>query len=100
MMGELGQLGHTEVRFYSQLAAELTGVPEAYGTASAPWTGRYLLVLEDLPASCVFPDTLHPLSTDQASLVVELLAKLHATFWGRLLRDGRGAARVALHTVG
>ena len=91
LMGELGRLGHTEVRFYSQLAPELTGVPKAYGTAFDPWTGRYLLILEDLPAaSCVFPDTLHPLSLDQASLIVELLAALHATFWDRLPNDGRG----------
>ena len=76
LMGELGRLGHTEVRFYSQLAPELTGVPKAYGTAFDTWTGRYLLVLEDLPAaSCEFPDTLHPLSIDQASLIVELLAR-------------------------
>jgi Ser/Thr protein kinase RdoA (MazF antagonist) len=92
LMGELGRLGHTEVRFYSQLAPQLTGVPNAYGAAFDAWTGRYLLVLEDLPAeSCEFPDTLHPLSVDQASLVVELLAELHATFWDRLPRDGRGA---------
>jgi hypothetical protein len=90
LMGELGRLGHTEVRFYSELAPRLTGVPKAYGWAFDPWTGRYLVVLEDLPASCVFPDTLHPLSTDQASLIVELLAKLHATFWGRLPSTGRG----------
>ncbi|HWS91011.1 MAG TPA: phosphotransferase, partial [Mycobacterium sp.] len=91
LMGELGRLGHTEVRFYSQLAPQLTGVPQAYGAAFDAWTGRYLLVLEDLPAeSCEFPDTLHPLSADQASLIVELLADLHATFWNRLPRDGRG----------
>ncbi len=91
LMGELGRLGHTEVRFYSQLAPELTGLPEAYGAAFDPWTGRYLLILEDLPAAeCEFPDTLHPLSIDQASQIVELLAKLHATFWGRLPDDGRG----------
>lgn len=91
LMGELGRLGHTEVRFYSQLAPELTGLPKAYGTAFDPWTGRYVLILEDLPAaSCEFPDTLHPLSIDQAGLIVELLAKLHATFWGRLPDDGRG----------
>jgi hypothetical protein len=89
LMGELGRLGHTEVRFYSQLAPELIGVPKCYGAAFDSWTGRYLLVLEDLPASCEFPDTLHPLSTDQASLIVELLASLHATFWNRL-GDGRG----------
>jgi hypothetical protein len=90
LMGELGRLGHTEVRFYSQLAPELAGVPESYGTAFDRWTGRYLLVLEDLPESCVFPDTLHPLSTDQAGLIVELLATVHGTFWDRVRQNGRG----------
>ena len=90
LMGELGRLGDTEVRFYSQLAPELPGVPVAYGAAFDKWTGRYLLVLEDLPESCVFPDTLHPLSTDQAGLVIELLANLHGTFWDRMRQSGRG----------
>jgi hypothetical protein len=90
LMGELGRLGHTEVRFYSELAPELTGVPKSYGAAFDGWTGRYLLVLEDLPAgSCEFPDTLHPISADQASLIIELLAGLHATFWDRLPTDNR-----------
>ncbi|CAM2772493.1 phosphotransferase [Mycobacterium intermedium] len=88
MVGELGRLGHTEVRFYRELAPQISGVPECYGAVFDNWTGRYLLVLEDLPASCEFPDTLHPLSIDQASLVVELLAELHATFWDRLPRNG------------
>ncbi len=92
LIGELGRLGHTEVRFYRELAPQVIGVPYCYGAAFDAWTGRYLLVLEDLPAeSCEFPDTLHPLSPDQASLIIELLADLHATFWGRLPRDGRGA---------
>ncbi|OBF54784.1 phosphotransferase [Mycobacterium sp. 852002-50816_SCH5313054-b] len=91
LMGELGRLGQTEVRFYNQLAPQLNGLPYAYGAAFDTWTGRYLLVLEDLPAeSCEFPDTLHPISPDQASLVIELLADLHAVFWDRLPRDGRG----------
>ncbi|SPM42364.1 phosphotransferase [Mycobacterium numidiamassiliense] len=90
LMGELGRLGHTEVRFYSQLAPELAGVPEAYGTAFDTWTGRYLVILEDLPESCVFPDTLHPLSVDQASSIVELLASVHGTFWDRMRQNGRG----------
>ncbi|MDP7706023.1 MULTISPECIES: phosphotransferase [unclassified Mycobacterium] len=90
LMGELGRLGHTEVRFYSQLAPELSGVPLAYGAAFDSWTGRYLLILEDLPAEeCVFPDTLHPLSIDQARLIVELLARLHAAFWGKLGAHGK-----------
>lgn len=91
LMGELGRLGQTEVRFYRQLARQVVGAPYAYGAAFDPWTGRYLLVLEDLPAeSCEFPDTLHPLSPDQAGLIVELLADLHATFWTRLGPERRG----------
>jgi hypothetical protein len=91
LMGELGRLGDTEVRFYDQLAPQVNGVPWCYGAAFDARTGRYLLVLEDLPAeSCDFPNTLRPLSPDQASLILEVLADLHATFWGRLPRDGRG----------
>lgn len=91
LMGELGRLGDTEVRFYRQLAPQVNGVPYSYGAVFDGWTGRYLLVLEDLPAeSCDFPDTLHPISTDRAALIVDLLADLHATFWNRLPRDGRG----------
>lgn len=39
---------------------------------------------------CEFPDTLHPIEADRAALVVELLARLHATFWGRLPTDNAG----------
>jgi Phosphotransferase enzyme family len=85
LMGELGRLAETETRFYSQLAPELTGVPKSYGSAFDPLTGRFVLVLEDLAVDpCEFPDTLHPLDKDRASLIVELLARLHATFWERV----------------
>ncbi|MDH6197333.1 hypothetical protein M2272_003986 [Mycobacterium frederiksbergense] len=92
MLGELGRLGHTEVRFYQQLAAGLPGVPRAYGAAFDPLTGRFVLVLEDLTLGpCEFPDTLHPLDKDRAALTVELLARVHAAFWGRLpQRSGTG----------
>jgi hypothetical protein len=91
LMGELGRLGHTEVRFYEHLSPELVGLPKSHGAVFDPLTGRYVLVLEDLPAElCEFPDTLHPLSTDKASLVVQRLAQLHGTFWGKLPPDGGG----------
>ena len=94
LMGELGRLAETETRFYSQLSQQLTGVPKSYGSAFDSLTGRFVLVLEDLAADgCQFPDTLHPLNVDQASLIVELLAKLHATFWGR-------GARLGVHRLG
>jgi Phosphotransferase enzyme family len=85
LMGELGRLAATETRFYRELSPQLTGLPQCYGSAFDPLTGRFVLVLEDLAAeSCEFPDTLHPLSVDEAALIVELLARLHATFWGRV----------------
>jgi hypothetical protein len=85
LMGELGRLGETEVRFYAELSAELSGVPRCYGSAFDGLTGRYVLVLEDLPADeCEFLDTLHPIDPDKASLLVELLARLHARFWNRV----------------
>ncbi|WP_020102011.1 phosphotransferase [Mycobacterium sp. 360MFTsu5.1] len=85
LMGELGRLASTEVHFYRELAPHLSDVPACHGSAFDGLTGRFVLVLEDLAASgpCEFPDTLHPLTADQAALVVELLARLHATFWGR-----------------
>ena len=48
LMGEVGILGETEVRFYQELSPELTGVPKSYGSAFDPLTGRFVLVLEDL----------------------------------------------------
>jgi Phosphotransferase enzyme family len=84
LMGELGRLAQTEVLFYRELSPQLTGLPTAYGSAFDSLTGRYVLVLEDLAVDpCEFPDTLHPLDKDQASMIVELLARLHATFWER-----------------
>ena len=91
LMGELGRLAQTEVLFYRELAPQLTGVPASYGSAFDSLTGRFVLVLEDLAVdSCVFPDTLHPLDKDQATMIVELLARLHATFWERSPAKGSG----------
>jgi hypothetical protein len=88
LMGELGRLADTEVRFYRELSGHLDDVPLCHGAVFDPLTGRFVLVLEDLAAdgtaSCEFPDTLHPLDTDRAALIVELLARVHATFWRRL----------------
>jgi Phosphotransferase enzyme family len=97
-IGELGRLADTEVRFYQQIAPELTGVPQCHAAKFDPLTGSFLLVLEDLAIDpCEFPDTLHPLNRDQAALVVELLARLHARYWGRL--DGAGGALDWVYTA-
>lgn len=96
LIGELGRLGETEIRFYRQLSPQLAGgVPTHLGSAFDAPTGRFVLVLEDLAARpCEFPDTLHPFSTDQACLLVELLAQLHARCYGRL----RDASYTWLHS--
>lgn len=85
LMGEMGRLGATETRFYRELSPRLSGLPAYHGSEFDSVTGRYVLVLEDLPADeCEFPDTLHPIGADRAAKIVELLAKLHATFWNRV----------------
>jgi hypothetical protein len=85
LMGEVGRLAETETRFYRELAPQLRGLPTSYGSAFDPMTGRFVLVLEDLPADeCDFPNTLQPLRPDQTRQIVELLARLHAKFWGRI----------------
>lgn len=85
LMGELGRLAATETRFYRELSPQLSGVPRSFGSEFDPVTGRFVLVLEDLAADqCEFPDTLHPISADKAARIVELLARLHATFWERV----------------
>lgn len=82
LIGEMGRLAATETRFYRELSGRLTGVPKSYGSAFDPVTGRFVLVLEDLAVDdCEFPDTLNPLTPDQASQLVELIGRLHATFW-------------------
>lgn len=93
MLGELASLGETEARFYRELAPQLrTGVPHCHGSAFDAVTGRFVIVLEDLAVTdCLFPDTLHPLSTDQLAQVLEVLAGLHATFWGRLPNQPGGS---------
>jgi len=95
MLGELAGLGETEARFYRELAPELgTGVPRSYGSAFDHLTGRFVVVLEDMSTSpCQFPDTLHPLSADQMAQLVEVLAGLHATFWGRLPEKSGGGGQ-------
>jgi aminoglycoside phosphotransferase (APT) family kinase protein len=90
MLGEIANLGENEVRFYSHLSSELSGVPKSYGSAFDRLTGRFVIVLEDMTQdSCEFFDTLRPIDRDGASQLVEMLAHVHGTFWNRLpLADG------------
>lgn len=85
LMGELGRLGETEVRFYRDLSAGLTGTPVCHGAEFNGVTGRFVIVLEDLPADeCEFLDTLKPIDPERAGALVEALARLHGKHWGRI----------------
>src|SRR5690349_7002375 len=77
-----------EVRFYQQLAARLP--------VRAPWchhaeidlaTGDFVLLLEDL-APAVQGDQVAGCTVDEAALVVEEAARLHAPLWGSAELDG------------
>ena len=95
MLGELAGLGETEARFYRELAPELgAGVPRSYGSAFDTLTGRFVVVLEDMTTSpCQFPDTLHPLSTDQMAQLVEVLARTARDVLGRLPEKSGGGGQ-------
>ncbi|CAN5706219.1 phosphotransferase [soil metagenome] len=89
MLGELAKLGENEARFYRELSSELSGVPKAYGSSWDSLTGRFVIVLEDLPQDSVeFVDTVHPMDLNQAGQLVETLAQVHGTFWNRLPGPG------------
>jgi aminoglycoside phosphotransferase (APT) family kinase protein len=72
-----------EVRFYRELAAEIgVGTPRCYFAHHDQAEGRCCLLLEDLaPAASV--DRAEGFSFEQAKLVLEQLAVLHARFWNR-----------------
>ncbi|WP_068270593.1 phosphotransferase family protein [Aldersonia kunmingensis] len=92
-IGELARLAETEVRFYTELSGELEGVPRMHGSAFDSATGRFVIVLEDLAVlGCEFPDTVHPLDPNRAAQLVDTLAHVHGTFWGRLPAEGHAGA--------
>jgi aminoglycoside phosphotransferase (APT) family kinase protein len=93
MLGELANLGEKEARFYSDLAPQLSFVPKTYGSAFDSLTGRFAIILEDMPQDSVeFFDTTRPLDKDKANSLVETLAHVHGTFWNRLPAAAGGKA--------
>ena len=71
-----------EVRFYQQLApGALVQTPRCYFTDVDEATSDFVLMMEDL-APAAQGDQLRGVSLEQARLVVEQAAKLHASHWG------------------
>lgn len=71
-----------EVRFYQQLAPRAqVNTPRCWFTDTNADGGEFVLMMEDL-APAEQGDQLKGVSLDQAKLVVEQAARLHASFWG------------------
>ena len=71
-----------EVRFYQQLAPRaLVQTPRCWFTDTDPTGGEFVLMMEDL-APAEQGDQLKGVTLEQARLVVEQAARLHASFWG------------------
>ena len=71
-----------EVLFYRRLAPRLRiRVPACYHAAIDEPSGRFVLVLEDLPSTAQV-DQLTGFSADHAMLALEQAAALHAPLWG------------------
>ncbi|MFC3172828.1 phosphotransferase [Novosphingobium bradum] len=71
-----------EVRFYQQLAASARiAVPQCFYAEVDEDSGEYVLLLEDL-APARQGDQLAGVTIDQAMLVVDQAARLHASHWG------------------
>jgi hypothetical protein len=83
----LPRLLHTEVRFYNEVAAQVPIAYPAALAAYAQWGRGTTLVLEDVTETGAVPGVPgEALTAEQAGAVVDMLARLHATFWdhGRL----------------
>lgn len=73
-----------EVRFYREIAPRLPlSTPRCYLAHHDDENGRVFLLLEDL-APAQSADLEVGLSVEQAKLVLEQLARLHACFWDRI----------------
>lgn len=79
LFGGLARLGEVEVGFYRDLRLGLDlEAPQLLGASFDRWTGRFVLVLEDLGArGAEFVDTRTPLTPDRAAAGLSTLARLH-----------------------
>jgi len=81
----------TEVRFYHDIRHELDiETPQAFASVFDEKTGQFGVVMEDLSLrSARFPNATTPVTLEEITSIVTLLAKLHAHLWAspRLEQD-------------
>ena len=85
LRGLLADLYHNEVIFYRDLAPSARiPLPNCYYAGSNPDTGQSLLILEDLSATAnEFGRIEATLTPEAASEALDLLAAVHASYWGQ-----------------
>lgn len=73
-----------EARFFREVAPGLdVTVPTCFGTAEDPGTGQYLVVMEDLDlVGARFCRVEQPFDLETAKAFLDMLARLHAAYWG------------------
>lgn len=77
------RLYEREVRFYQQVAPSFPGIaPHCYAAELEPESGDSVLLLEDLGAYRM-GDQAEGCSAEQARMVIDILAPLHARHWGQ-----------------
>lgn len=77
------RLYEREVTFYRKVAASFAGVaPHCYAAEIDPATGDSVLLLEDLGAYRT-GDQAQGCSASEARMIIDLLAPMHARYWGR-----------------
>ena len=77
------RLYHREVVFYQKIAASFPGAaPHCYAAEIDAATGDSVLLLEDLGAYET-GDQAKGCSADEARMIIDILAPMHARYWGR-----------------
>ena len=72
-----------EVRFYNELADQVAvGLPQIFKAEIASGTADFVIVMEDL-SDLQMVDQAVGMTADQATTAVNILAHVHAVWWGR-----------------
>ena len=77
------QLFANEVNFYNRIRPSLAiEAPGSLGGHFDPATKRYLLIMEDVTCrGATFPSNLGPVGVENVKRILDVIARVHATYW-------------------
>lgn len=89
LLGQVMGHGGIETMFNVVLAPSLSvRTPRTFHGVAEPWSGRFILVQEDLSQACDFRTLLQPCTAEEAAAVTVELARLHVSYWADDFRGG------------